>query len=103
MQVNDVEFDRVIEGAGADVPVLVDFYADWCGPCKMMAPTLDDFARTHSGRVLVLKLNTDANQATAQRFGIRGIPTMIAFQGGAESGRHVGLADEKVLSALAGV
>lgn len=101
LQVTDSEFDRLVQET--DVPVLVDFYADWCGPCKMMAPTLDGFAHSHVGDVLVLKLNTDANQMTAQRFGIRGIPTVIAFAKGAETGRHVGMADEAVLASLAGI
>jgi thioredoxin 1 len=68
----------------------------------MMAPTLDSFASARTGQVLVLKLDTDANPATAQRFGIRGIPTLIAFRGGTESGRHTGLADERVLEGLVG-
>jgi thioredoxin 2 len=100
LKVTDADFDTVVGGAG--VPVLVDFYADWCGPCRMMAPTLDSFATARTGQVLVLKLDTDANPATAQKFGIRGIPTLIAFRGGTESGRHTGLADERVLEGLVG-
>jgi len=99
-KVTDKDFERTIAGSG--VPVLVDFYADWCGPCKAMAPTLDEFAEKRAGEALVLKLDTEANPATASRFGIRGIPTLIAFQGGKETGRHVGLADMKVLEGLAG-
>ena len=101
LKVTDSDFDQVVEGA--DVPVVVDFHADWCGPCKMMAPALDEFAHAQAGEVLVLKLDTDANQRTAQRFGIKGIPTLIAFADGAETGRHVGMADAAVLTSLAGV
>ena len=72
------------------MPVVVDFYADWCGPCKVMAPVLDDFARRHLGEVLVLKLDTEAHPATPARFGIRGIPTLIAFEHGREVRRQVG-------------
>ena len=99
-KVTDKDFDRTI--TGSSVPVLVDFYADWCGPCKVMAPTLDEFAHRRAGEALVVKLDTEANPATASRFGIRGIPTLIAFQGGKEKGRHVGVADMKVLEGLAG-
>jgi thioredoxin 2 len=95
----DASFEQLV--TGAEVAVLVDFYADWCGPCKMMAPLLDDFARRRAGEVLVLKLDTDASPATAQRFGIRGIPTMIAFRHGRETGRHVGVADAPTLDRLA--
>ena len=98
-KVTDHDFERTINGSS--VPVLVDFYADWCGPCKAMAPTLDEFAEKRAGEALVVKLDTDANPATASRFGIRGIPTLIAFQGGKEKGRHVGVADMKVLEGLA--
>jgi thioredoxin-like negative regulator of GroEL len=66
----------------------------------MMAPTLDEFARVETGRVLVLKLDTDANPATARRLGVRGVPTLIAFNGGREVRRHVGLADIGVLQGL---
>jgi len=88
LPVTDATFDKVI--AGSSVPVLVDFYADWCGPCKIMAPTLDDFARQRTGDVLVLKLDTDAHPVTPARFGIRGIPTLIVFEHGHEARRQVG-------------
>ncbi len=100
LKVTDADFDRTIQGAS--VPVLVDFYADWCGPCRIMAPTLDDLAQRRSGELLVLKLDTDASQATASRFGIRGIPTVIAFRNGKETGRHVGVGDMQVLEGLVG-
>ncbi len=97
--VTQADFDRVIQGSKA--PLIVDCYADWCGPCRMMAPTLDEFARTHQGKVLVLKLDTDKNPEVAKRLGIRGIPTLVAFKDGKEVRRHVGLADMHVLEALA--
>jgi thioredoxin 2 len=97
-KVTDADFDQTVASAG--VPVLVDCYADWCGPCRMMAPTLDEFARERAGDVLVLKLDTDANPTTAGRLGIRGIPTLIAFRDGVEWARHVGLADRSVLERL---
>jgi thioredoxin 2 len=100
-KVTDRDFDRTV--SGSSVPVVVDFYADWCGPCRVMAPTLDEFARQRAGQALVLKLDTDANPVTASKYGIRGIPTLIAFQQGQERGRHVGVADMKVLEGLAGV
>jgi thioredoxin 2 len=97
-KVTDADFQRVIDAA--TVPALVDFYADWCGPCHMMAPVLDEVALARKGEVLVLKLDTDANPATAQRFGIRGIPTLIAFKQGREARRHTGVADRKVVESL---
>jgi thioredoxin 2 len=100
-KVTQDDFDQTLRGTS--VPVTVDFYADWCGPCHMMAPTLDEFASRHAGRALVLKLDTDANPAIAGRYGIRGIPTVIVFDQGAERGRHVGVADLKTLETLAGV
>jgi thioredoxin 2 len=97
-RVTDADFQKIVDGAG--VTVLVDFYADWCGPCRMMAPALDDLAAKRAGELLVLKLDTDANPNTARQFGIRGIPTLIAFREGREVRRHVGLANEQALITL---
>jgi thioredoxin 2 len=97
--VSDDNLERVVQGT--EVPVLVDFYADWCGPCKVMAPVLDEFARERAGSLLVAKLNTDQNPVMAQRFQIRGIPTLIAFSRGREVGREVGAVPKARLEALA--
>ncbi|MDP3775032.1 MAG: thioredoxin [Gemmatimonadales bacterium] len=96
--VTDEEFDRVI--GEAEVPVVVDFYADWCGPCKIMAPIFDEIAAAYSGRLLVAKLDTDRNQRTSERFGIRGIPTLIVFTGGREVARQVGAVPKATLVSL---
>ena len=86
--ITDATFEKVT--TDTTVPVVVDFYADWCGPCKIMAPLLDDVARRRAGELLVVKLDTDRNPLTGQRFGIRGIPTLIAFRDGKEVARRVG-------------
>ena len=93
LPVTDQEFDQVV--ADAEVPVVVDFYADWCGPCKMMAPLFDDFAREQRGRALIAKMDTEHSPATPQRFGIRGIPTLIVFKNGKEVARQVGAVQNK--------
>ncbi len=85
---NDEDFEKTIKGS--ELPVLVDFYADWCGPCKMMAPAFDDIAKRHQGKALVAKVNTDLAQRTAMSFQIRGIPTTILFRDGKEVARQVG-------------
>ncbi|MDB4883744.1 MAG: thioredoxin [Gemmatimonadetes bacterium] len=84
----DETFDRVVRDT--TLPVLVDFHADWCGPCKMMEPAVDELARTSAGKALVAKLDTDAAQRTAARFQIRGIPTVIVFRSGREARRQSG-------------
>jgi thioredoxin 2 len=96
--VGDATLDAVL--AGTTVPVVVDCYADWCGPCKIMAPILDDFARAHEGEVLVAKLDTDRNPAAAQRFGIRAVPTLLVFRHGRETARHAGVLRREELEGL---
>jgi thioredoxin len=88
LPLNDETFARTI--AESDVAVMVDFYADWCGPCKVMAPFVDELARERQGSVLVAKLDTDRSPATGSQFNIRSIPTTIVFRGGKEVARHAG-------------
>ena len=92
---NDETFARTINES--EVPVLVDFYADWCGPCKMMAPYVDEIAREKQGVALVAKLDTDRAQRTSTQFNIRGIPTSIVFRGGKEVARQTGAVPKRVL------
>ena len=94
----DATFDRV--ASNASVPVMVDFYADWCGPCKAMAPVFADFARRQHGRVLVAKVDTDRNPEIASRFGIRSIPTLTLLRDGKEVARQVGAVPLTVLEQL---
>ena len=84
----DASFDNDV--LNSDVPVLVDFWAEWCGPCRMMEPTIDAVANDYSGRVRVGKLNVDDNGSTATRYGIRGIPTLLLFKGGKVVDQRVG-------------
>jgi thioredoxin 2 len=88
LTLTDETFSRTI--SESDIPVAVDFYADWCGPCRMMAPAVDALAAHLQGRALIAKLNTDHSSRTASGFGIRGIPTMIVFSGGKEVARQSG-------------
>jgi thioredoxin 2 len=96
VKVDQDDFDKTVLDAG--VPVLVDFYADWCAPCKMVAPFVDEIAQTHVGKILVAKVDTDAAPEVALKYGIRSIPTLIVFRGGEEVERSIGFEPEKVRS-----
>ena len=94
LKVSEEDFDRTVLGAA--VPVLVDFYADWCGPCKMVAPLVDEIARANVGKMLVAKVDTDRAQGVAAKYGIRSIPTLIVFRDGTEVERSVGFEPDRV-------
>lgn len=79
------------EVLGSDQPVLVDFWAAWCGPCRMLAPTVEQVAQKYQGKAKVVKINVDENVESPAKYGIRGIPTLILFKGGQEVDRHVGV------------
>jgi thioredoxin 1 len=82
------------------IPVLVDYWAEWCGPCKMIAPILDDIAKDYNGRLKVAKLNIDENPKTPGEYGIRGIPTLILFKGGSVEATKVGALSKSQLVAF---
>ena len=86
--VTDDTFDA--EVLQSPTPVLVDYWAEWCGPCKMIAPVLDEVAKEYTGKLKVAKLNIDENQATPPKYGIRGIPTLMLFKGGQLAATKVG-------------
>jgi len=88
LELSDANFDQVVERS--DLPVVVDFWAPWCGPCRQMAPQFEQAARTLKGRALLVKVNSDDNPRTASRFGIRSIPTLVKLQHGSEVSRVAG-------------
>ena len=88
LNLSDATFDETI--AGADTPVLVDFWAEWCGPCKMIAPTLAEIASEQKGKLAIGKLNVDDNPDTARRFDLMSIPTLLVFKDGQQVKRLVG-------------
>jgi thioredoxin 1 len=98
VHITDATFDS--EVLKADKPVLVDFWADWCGPCKMIAPILDDVSKDYAGKLKVAKLNIDENPATPPKYGIRGIPTLMIFKSGNVEATKVGAVSKSQLTAF---
>lgn len=98
VHVTDDTFDT--EVLKADRPVLVDFWAEWCGPCKMIAPILDQIAVEYQGRVQVAKVDVDRCQSTAMKYGIRSIPTLMLFKNGTVEAQQVGMMSKQALAKL---
>jgi thioredoxin 1 len=98
VHVTDASFDSDV--VKAEKPVLLDFWAEWCGPCKMIAPMLGEIADEYQGKVTIAKLNIDDNPKTPQRFNVRGIPTLILFKNGQVEGQKVGALRKSDLAAF---
>jgi thioredoxin 1 len=88
IHIDDNEFDAKVINSGT--PVLVDFWAEWCGPCRQISPVLEEIAKERAGKVVVAKVNIDKNPGTPQKYGVRGIPTLILFKGGQPVSTKVG-------------
>ena len=96
--ITDASFDADV--MKSDKPVLVDYWAEWCGPCKMIAPILDEVSRDYEGRVQIAKMNVDENREVPAKFGIRGIPTLMLFKGGELAATKVGAMSKAQMAAF---
>ena len=98
IHISDSTFED--EVLNSDIPIIVDYWAEWCGPCKMIAPILDEIADEYKGKLTVAKLNIDENQETPQKYAVRGIPTLMIFKDGEVAGTKVGALSKSQLSAF---